>query len=257
MLLHLPTRTYTVPNTSTNSTFIMSDTNQSIMGNLALNRSVDSTTALKVVLPTTPFVGSIIAAFGVPAGNQIEFYDSQTSLSRGAYINFSNGFPASIRVNNTIEFWPNTSSSNYTFGVANIRGVLSLDGVRNLVSTQLANGQFLIGRTGNTPIAANITGTSNQINVSNGSGTITLSTPQDIAAASSPGFNSLTLSNDLTLSARTASAIYLDASKKIASSALTNGQMLIGSMSANPVTATLTGTSNQVIITNGAGSITL
>src|SRR4051794_21307244 len=39
------TRTYTVPNTSTNSTFIMSDTNQSIMGNLALNRSVDSTTA--------------------------------------------------------------------------------------------------------------------------------------------------------------------------------------------------------------------
>src|SRR3954454_2914840 len=34
------TRTYTVPNTSTNSTFIMSDTNQSIMGNLALNRSV-------------------------------------------------------------------------------------------------------------------------------------------------------------------------------------------------------------------------
>jgi len=107
------TRTYTVPNTSTNSTFIMSDTNQSIMDNLALNRSVDSTTALKVVLPTTPFVGSIIAAFGVPAGNQIEFYDSQTSLSRGAYINFVNGFPASIRGNNRIEFWPNTNI--YTF----------------------------------------------------------------------------------------------------------------------------------------------
>src|SRR3982750_621650 len=178
MSLHLLQLEYTVPNTSTNSTFSTSDTNQSIMGNLALNRSVDSTTALKVVLPTTPFVGSIIAAFGVPAGNQIEFYDSQTSLSRGAYINFANGFPASIRGNTRIEFWANTSSStftlsttNYTFGVANIRGVLSL-GVSNLVSTQLANGQFLIGRTGNTPIAANITGTSNQINVSNGSGTI-------------------------------------------------------------------------------------
>ena len=94
--------------------------------------------------------------------------------------------------------------------------------------------------------------------MSNGSGTITLSTPQDIAAASSPGFNSLTLSNDLTLSARTASsAIYLDASKKIASSALTNGQMLIGSTSANPVAATFTGTSHQVSVTNGAGTITL
>ena len=158
-------------------------------------------------------------------------------MTRGAYINFVNGFPASIRGNNLIEFWPNTSSStftlsstNYKFGVATVRDVLSLDRVSNLVSTQLSNGQFLIGRTGNTPVAATITGTANQINVSGGSGSITLSTPQDIAALSSPSFNSLTLGSDLTLSARTASsAIYLDASKKIASSALTNGQMLIGS----------------------------
>lgn len=42
-----------------------------------------------------------------------------------------------------------------------------------------------------------------------------------------------------------------------ATAAATNGQLLIGSTSANPVAATLTGTSNQVVVTNGAGSITL
>lgn len=40
-----------------------------------------------------------------------------------------------------------------------------------------------------------ISGTSNQVNVVNGVGTITLSTPQDIAASSSPEFASQTLSN--------------------------------------------------------------
>lgn len=36
----------------------------------------------------------------------------------------------------------------------------------------------------------------------------------------------------------------------------TNGQLLIGSTGAAPVAATLTGTANQIAITNGAGSIT-
>jgi hypothetical protein len=51
-------------------------------------------------------------------------------------------------------------------------------------------------------------------------------------------------------------AVYLDSSQKLASVALTNGQILIGSTGSIPVAATLTGTANQVIVTNGAGSVT-
>ena len=61
----------------------------------------------------------------------------------------------------------------------------------------LNNGQLVIGSTGNAPVAATLTGTANQVNVTNGSGSITLSTPQNIATTSSPTFNSLTLSNSL------------------------------------------------------------
>lgn len=38
---------------------------------------------------------------------------------------------------------------------------------------------------------------------------------------------------------------------------MTNGQIIVGSTGAAPVAATLTGTANQVSVTNGAGSITL
>lgn len=57
----------------------------------------------------------------------------------------------------------------------------------------LTNGQLLIGSTGTAPVAANISGTVNQILVANGAGTITLSTPQDIHTAATPTFQSLTL----------------------------------------------------------------
>lgn len=48
-----------------------------------------------------------------------------------------------------------------------------------------ANGQIPIGSTGTTPVLAEITGTANQITVTNGVGSITLSTPQDINTGAS------------------------------------------------------------------------
>ncbi len=42
----------------------------------------------------------------------------------------------------------------------------------------LTNGQLVIGSTGNTPVAASLTGTSNQITVTAGAGSITLSLPK-------------------------------------------------------------------------------
>lgn len=55
------------------------------------------------------------------------------------------------------------------------------------------DGQLLVGRTGNVPLAAALTGTSNQVVVTNGAGSITLSLPQSVAAASSPAFAALSL----------------------------------------------------------------
>jgi hypothetical protein len=57
----------------------------------------------------------------------------------------------------------------------------------------LTNGQLLIGRTGSLATAGNITGTASQIIVTNGSGTIGLSLPQNINTSATPIFSSVIL----------------------------------------------------------------
>jgi hypothetical protein len=58
--------------------------------------------------------------------------------------------------------------------------------------TSFTNGQLLIGNTtGNTLTKATLTGTASQITVTNGTGSITLSLPQDIATSSNVRFGSL------------------------------------------------------------------
>jgi hypothetical protein len=115
------------------------------------------------------------------------------------------------------------------------------------------NGQLLIGSTGSIPAVGTLTGTANQITVTNGPGSITLSLPQNIAVGSSPTFAALTLSG-LTANSFT----YSGAAGLISSTtAPTNGQLLIGSTGAAPVAAALTGTANQVTVTNGPGTVTL
>ncbi|MEQ9107957.1 MAG: tail fiber domain-containing protein [Limnobacter sp.] len=65
------------------------------------------------------------------------------------------------------------------------------------LSTAATNGQLLIGNgTGYT--LNTLTGTANQVNVSNGAGTITLSLPQAIATTSAPTFGGMTLNGGLT-----------------------------------------------------------
>ena len=58
--------------------------------------------------------------------------------------------------------------------------------------TTYTNGQLLIGNTtGNTLTKATLTGTDNRITITNGSGSITISAPQDIASSSNVQFGSL------------------------------------------------------------------
>ncbi|NOQ25293.1 MAG: hypothetical protein GQ564_08015, partial [Bacteroidales bacterium] len=59
------------------------------------------------------------------------------------------------------------------------------------------DGQLLIGNSAGSLTRTTLTGTTNQINVTNGDGSITLSTPQDIDNAATPTFASLTLTNNL------------------------------------------------------------
>ncbi|HWY78770.1 MAG TPA: hypothetical protein VNW29_00260, partial [Candidatus Sulfotelmatobacter sp.] len=96
-----------------------------------------------------------------------------------------------------------TLSSFTTAGVVtnNASGLLSTVpqlgvavGGTGINATNAANGNLLIGN-GIGFSLATITGTPNQVNVTNGAGAIRLSLPQDIAATSSPTFASLNLTN--------------------------------------------------------------
>ena len=134
-----------------------------------------------------------------------------------------------------------------------------------------ANGQIPIGDGSGDPQLATISGTSNQIDVTNGAASITLSLSSsyvgqtsittlgtigtgtwegtDVAVAhGGTGASSLT-DGGILLGSGTGAITALGVA--------TNGQIPIGDGSGDPVLATISGTSNQVDVTNGAGSITL
>ena len=68
----------------------------------------------------------------------------------------------------------------------------------------------------------------------------------------------LTVTNDVTLSGMPSSAILATtAAKNITGLTLTDGQLLIGRTGTTPLPATLSGTSNQILIVSTSGVITL
>lgn len=133
-------------------------------------------------------------------------------------------------------------------------GTVFLNDEAQIESTPaMADGQLLIGVTGGSPALGSVSGTANQIDVANGAGSITLSTPQDIHNGASPTFAGITLSSLVPHSFG-----YVSAGGLIESTAqATDGQILVGVTGADPVAATITGTANQIAVTNAAGSITL
>jgi hypothetical protein len=85
------------------------------------------------------------------------------------------------------------ASNSVTITGGSITGITDLavaDGGTGL-STSGGSGFLLIGNSSNTFTAATLTGTANRITVTNGSGSITISAPQDIATSSNPQFGSL------------------------------------------------------------------
>ena len=127
-----------------------------------------------------------------------------------------------------------TGASSFTDG-----GVLLGSGTDAITATAvLSNGQLLIGDNSGDPTVGTLTGTTNQVTVTNGAGSITLSTPQDLDTSADVTFDSITL-DDLTASR----LVSTNGSKKLVSSDLNSF---------------VAGTSNQISVADdGDGTITL
>lgn len=123
------------------------------------------------------------------------------------------------------------------------------------LSTVPTNGQLLIGNGTNYTLAT-LTGTANRVTVTNGAGSITLSGPQDLAAASSPSFTGLTLTGLGAVTSTTTIVGKSGANALQSVAATANGQLLIGDVAGQWTRATLTAGTN-ITITNAAGSITI
>lgn len=129
-------------------------------------------------------------------------------------------------------------------------------------SSPMTDGQIIIGKTNDIPVAANITAGSgisitnghNSITIastSTGSGTVNSGTANQLAyyATTGTAVSGLTTANSATLVTNSTGVPAWTGS-------MTNGQILIGSTGATPVPATITGTLG-VTVTNGAGTITI
>ena len=160
-----------------------------------------------------------------------------------------------------------SSGAVTTSGTITMSGALAVANGGTALTTTPTDGQLLIGKTSTSGYAlAGLTGTANEVTVTNGSGSIALSTPQAIATTSNVTFDSLTLTKALPVTSGgtggttyTAHGLLLGQGTTPVTDlgAATNGQIPIGSTGADPTLATITGTANEVTVTNGAGSISL
>src|SRR5690606_11098588 len=117
--------------------------------------------------------------------------------------------------------------------------VTYIDSINNLSDIVLNDGQLVIGRTGSAPVGASLTGTVNQVTVTNGPGSVTLSLPQDIAPASSPTFDNLTATtiNGITVSnivSDTGSAVAGNIASYVSSKVIQDSGISAASISGGP-----------------------
>jgi hypothetical protein len=157
------------------------------------------------------------------------------------------------------------SSANNTVGeIATQKDAVLVSNHSNtpVWSSSMTDGQVIIGKTNNIPIAANltagsgisITNAANSITIastSTGSGTVNNGTANQLAYYATTGTAVSGLS-----SANSATLVTSSTGVPSWTSSMTNGQVLIGSTGATPVPATITGTAG-ITVTNAAGSITI
>ncbi len=135
----------------------------------------------------------------------------------------------------------------------NANSVAIIDSSNDLSDILLNDGQLVIGKTGLAPVAASLTGTTNEIIVTNGPGTITLTTPQAIATTSSPTFANITINGSIAgpINTRTADNILSCSTAQttgdlIAFSAAQRVVVDTGLLATNIVTNTGTGAAGNI-----------
>jgi hypothetical protein len=140
-------------------------------------------------------------------------------------------------------------------GVVSSEAQLSISRGGTGVGSTPTNGQLLIGN-GSGFSLASITGTSNQITVTGGSGTITLATPQDIATGSSPTFTGLTLSGSLSTQRRDENG---SATVNALATSTTYVKLTSGGTPVTTVNGAVAGSNGQQLIINNntGGSVTI
>ncbi len=147
-------RTYTIPDTGTNSSFVMTDGTQTINGNKTLTGTINLS-SLTASLPLQLDGSKNIVSTAINlAGSQVS-----------GILPVANG------------------GTNSSTALNNNRIMVSTSG-KIQEAAALTDGQLLIGSTGVTPIAANITGSANQIGVTNGAGTINITNVNNMAVIS-------------------------------------------------------------------------
>lgn len=147
-------------------------------GTTAGTNFIGTTDAIDFVLKTNATEALRITsaqAIDTLLGAGVVHSDASGVLSSSAIVN------ADVDASAAIDRSKLASGTAHQILVNDVSGVMSGLG-------PLTNGQLLIGSTGAAASVASLTGTANQITVTPGAGSITLSTPQDIATTSSPTF---------------------------------------------------------------------
>lgn len=155
----------------------------------------------------------------------------------------SSSVPTSVSndTNITGSISSNTLTLGFTGQLSAARGGTGVNG------SAASNGQLLIGN-GSGYSLGTLTGTSNQVTVTNGAGTVTLSLPQGIATSSSPTFLGQTLGSG----GATTGQLTLKNSTN------TNNTIVQAGAASGNITFTLptsTGSAGQVLSTNGSGTL--
>lgn len=128
-----------------------------------------------------------------------------------------------------------------------------LNGGTGVDGSAAGSGTLLIGNGTGYTLAA-LTGTTNQITVTNGAGTITLAAPQNLHTGATPRFSALGLG----VAAGSAGTLSLTGKiPRYNNATLTDGQLLIGNSATGTFDAATLTAGSGISVTNSGGSITI
>ena len=218
-----------------------------------------------LLLITTAFAGQEYFGrehnFINTSGDDVEFYFSGTgnrgkffwSGSNNAWTFYNNAvFNGTLEVVGGLTFttpltvpYGGTGAATFTDG-----GILLGSGTGAFTALGAAsNGQIPIGDGTTDPVLATITGTANEVDITNGAGTITVGLVDPVIVAKGGSGAATFTDGGILLGSGTGAFTVLGAAA--------NGEIPIGDGTTDPQLATITGTANEIIVTNGAASITL